>query len=81
MHKHNNLVACGLPYVKDVPDELKLIHQMMPREFGPFGASGTGEMPLSAPHPAIGNAIFNATGVRIKELPCSPDKVLAGLKK
>ena len=80
MHKHNNLVACGLPYVKDVPDELKLIHQMMPREFGPFGASGTGEMPLSAPHPAIGNAIFNATGVRIKELPCSPDKVLAGLK-
>ena len=42
--------------------------------------SGTGEMPLSAPHPAIGNAIFNATGVRIKELPCSPDKVLAGLK-
>ena len=52
-----------------------------PREFGPFGASGTGEMPLAAPHVAICNAINNACGVRIKAIPATPDKILAGLRK
>jgi aldehyde oxidoreductase len=37
-------------------------------------------MPLSAPHAAIINAIYNATGVRITNLPAYPEKVLAGLK-
>lgn len=80
VQKHTNLISCGLPYPKDVPDNIKLIHMESPREFGPFGASGTGELPLSAPHPAILNAINNAVGVRIKSLPATPDKVLAGLK-
>jgi len=51
-----------------------------PRENGPFGAAGVGELPLTAPHAAIGNAIKNATGVRITDLPARPPKVLAGLK-
>ncbi|MEA3507609.1 MAG: molybdopterin cofactor-binding domain-containing protein, partial [Synergistota bacterium] len=80
MEKHSNLVGCGLPYIKDIPDSISLIHMETPREFGPFGASGTGEMPLSAPHPAVVNAIYNAVGVRIKSLPATPDKVLAGMK-
>jgi aldehyde oxidoreductase len=79
--KHNNLVACGFPYIKDVPDDIQLIHMETPREFGPFGASGTGEMPLSAPHAAVGNAIYNAVGARVKDLPITPEKILAAMKK
>ena len=38
-------------------------------------------MPLSAPHAAIINAIYDACGVRIRHLPARPEKILAGLKK
>ncbi|MDR1471509.1 MAG: molybdopterin-dependent oxidoreductase [Synergistaceae bacterium] len=79
--KYNNLITCGLPYPKDVPDDLRLVHVETPRPYGPFGASGTGEMPLAAPHVAIGNAIFAACGARIKELPATPDKIKAALKR
>ncbi|MGV8906752.1 MAG: molybdopterin-dependent aldehyde oxidoreductase [Acetobacterium sp.] len=78
--KHTTLVGCGIPQVRDVPDEIVLIQQETPRPLGPFGASGCGEGVLSAPHAAIANAIYNACGVRIKHLPAYPEKVLAGLK-
>ena len=50
------------------------------RPNGPFGAAGVGELPLTSPHVAVINAIYNATGVRIRHLPAYPEKVLAGLK-
>jgi len=59
---------------------LELIYVESPREHGPFGNSGVGEVPLCGPHPAIINAIYNACGVRIRHLPAYPEKVLAGLK-
>ena len=79
--KYNNLVTCGFPYVKDITDDLKLIHIETPRPHGPFGAAGTGEMPLSSPHAAIGNAVFAACGARVKDLPLTPDKIKAAMKK
>jgi len=79
--KHNNLVGCGFPYIESVPDDIQLVHMESPREFGPFGASGTGEMPLSAPHAAIGNAIFAAVGARVRDLPITPEKILANMPK
>jgi len=56
-----------------------IIHQETMRPYGPFGLSGAGEMPLSAPHAGIINAIYDATGVRITSLPAYPEKILAGL--
>lgn len=47
---------------------------------GPFGAKGVGEPALAATAPAIGNAIFAACGVRIRELPITPEKMLFALK-
>jgi len=79
--KHQSLVACGFPYIKDIPDNLEVNYQETPRPTGPFGAAGCGEIPLTAPHVAIINAIKNATGVRIKSLPALPEKILAGLKE
>jgi len=77
--KHVTLVKCGIPRILDVPDEIDIIHQETPRPYGPYGMAGAGEMPLSAPHAAIVNAIYDACGVRITSLPARPEKVLAGL--
>ena len=78
--KYNNLITCGFPYIKDIPDEIELIHLETPREFGPFGASGAGELPLTAPHAAIINAIHNACGIHITRLPAKKENVLKLLK-
>jgi xanthine dehydrogenase molybdenum-binding subunit len=48
---------------------------------GPFGAKGVGEPGLVPTAPAIGNAIYDAIGVRIKSLPITPEKILAALKQ
>lgn len=48
---------------------------------GPFGAKGMGEASLLPTSAAIANAIYDAVGVRIKELPITPDKVLKALKE
>ncbi|AJQ26419.1 molybdopterin-dependent aldehyde oxidoreductase [Pelosinus fermentans] len=79
LKKHTNLVNCGLPFIYDVPDDIQIIYNITPREHGPHGAAGAGEGPLSAPHPAILNAIYNACGVRIYAVPALPEKIKAGL--
>ena len=48
---------------------------------GPFGAKGIGEPGCVPTAPAIANAVYDAVGVRIKDLPITPEKVLAALKK
>jgi xanthine dehydrogenase molybdenum-binding subunit len=65
---------------KDVPNiETIVIETNDP--FGPFGAKGVGEPGLVPTAPAIANAIYDAVGVRIKDLPITPEKVLAALKE
>ncbi|NIO10616.1 MAG: hypothetical protein GTO40_22475, partial [Deltaproteobacteria bacterium] len=46
---------------------------------GPFGAKAVAESGIGLVAPAIVNAVYDATGVRITELPISPDKILQGL--
>ncbi|UCG32643.1 MAG: molybdopterin-dependent oxidoreductase [Phycisphaerales bacterium] len=48
---------------------------------GPHGAKGIAESPLIPVAPAIANAVFNATGLRITELPLTPERVLQKLKE
>jgi putative selenate reductase molybdopterin-binding subunit len=48
---------------------------------GPFGAKAIAEIPIDGPAPAIANAVYNATGVRIRDLPITPEKILKELKK
>jgi CO/xanthine dehydrogenase Mo-binding subunit len=48
---------------------------------GPFGAKGIGEPALTPAAPAVANAVANATGVRVHELPITPEKVLAALNR
>ena len=77
--KHTNIAACGVPYIKDIPDEINVIHYQRPDEVGPFGSSGASEAFQSSGHVAVLNAINNACGVRIHEIPATPAKVKAGL--
>jgi CO/xanthine dehydrogenase Mo-binding subunit len=51
-----------------------------PEPTGPYGAIGVGEPPTVATAPAIINALYDAVGVRITDLPATPEKVLAALK-
>ncbi len=81
LKKHTTMLACGIPYIKDIPDKVDLLYVETPRPEGPFGAAGVGELPLTSSHVAIVNAIYDATGVRITHLPALPEKVLAGLKE
>lgn len=79
--KHNNPLGAGIPTIKDIPDDFNVIHLVTPRKKNPFGSSGASEAFQSAGHMAVINAIKNACGVRIYELPASPDKVKAGIEK
>jgi putative selenate reductase molybdopterin-binding subunit len=47
---------------------------------GPFGAKAIAEIPINGPAPAIANAVFHATGVRMRDIPLTPDRVLAALR-
>ena len=52
-----------------------------PHKDGPYGAKGTGETQITSTAPAIANAIYDAIGVRIKDLPMTRENVLKALKE
>ncbi len=52
-----------------------------PHKLGPYGAKGLGEPALAPTAAAIANAIYAAVGVRIKDLPITPEKILKGLRE
>ncbi len=64
----------------DTPEIVPIIVEF-PHKEGPFGAKGIGEPAAAPTAPAISNAIFDAVGIRMRELPITPEKVLAALRK
>ena len=78
--KHATMMGAGFPYIKQIPDDIELMYVETPREYGPFGAAGVGELPLTSPHAAIINGIYKACGARVTQLPALPEKVLAAMK-
>ena len=68
-----------MPLAVDLP-EIENILIRVPAEDGPFGARAVAEPPGFGPPAAIANAIFDAVGVRIRELPLSGERVLAALQ-
>ena len=61
--------------------EMEHIIRETPRVKGTLGATGVGEMTMVATAPAVANAIANASGVRVRHLPATPNKVLAALRE
>jgi Aerobic-type carbon monoxide dehydrogenase, large subunit CoxL/CutL homologs len=70
----------NLPRFKDAP-VMDVIFVQSDEPSGPFGAKSVSELSIDGVAPAIASAIFNATGVWMRNLPYTPDKVLAGLEK
>lgn len=59
----------------DVP-ALKTIILETPFNDGPYGAKGVGEGGVISPSPAIGNAVFDAVGIRFHDLPITAEKIM-----
>ena len=76
-----NLVDYVLPSLGDMPSVIDPICVEVPHGNGPFGAKGIGESALIPVAPAIANAIHDAVGVRIKDLPISAEKVYLALEE
>ncbi len=68
-----------LPGPQDLP-AIESVVLEVPSASGPFGVKGVGEMTANSPIPAIVNAIYDAVGVRITELPVTPEKILRALE-
>lgn len=68
-----------LPLAGDVPEVRSVLHEGAP-SYGPFGAKGAGEIPIMNVAAAVGNAIADAIGAPINELPMTPPRVLAAAR-
>ena len=77
--RSENLHDYLIPTIGDVPPVESVILEE-PDAFGPYGAKGLGEHVLVATAPAILNAIRDATGAVIRDLPATPDRVRAAIK-
>jgi len=76
-----NLSEYRLPTALDVPTVDSLFIGPPDEQSNNTGAKGAGEPPIIPPAAAIANAVFNATGVRIRELPLTRARVLEALKE
>jgi xanthine dehydrogenase YagR molybdenum-binding subunit len=65
----------------DIPEIIPLVVDMVDPRINILGAKGLGEPPRIPPAGAIANAVYNATGVHIREIPMTPDKVLQALNQ
>ncbi|HRH89886.1 MAG TPA: 4-hydroxybenzoyl-CoA reductase subunit alpha, partial [Rubrivivax sp.] len=75
-----NFLDYRIPTIAESPPiEVHLVHSMDP--LGPFGAKEASEGALHGFPPALCNAIFDAVGIRLRELPATPDRVLDALQQ
>jgi CO/xanthine dehydrogenase Mo-binding subunit len=68
-----------IPGTLDVPVAIEPIIVEEPEKTGPFGAKGVGEPGIIAVAPAVANAVAAATGVRVRQLPLTPERVFGAL--
>ena len=78
-HKIPSLLDYKLATTLDTP-EIETILVEIPDQEGPFGGKEAGQGPLNPVIPAIANAVYDAIGIRIDEVPITPDKVLKALR-
>ena len=74
-----SLASYMIAAAMDIPDIETVMVEYRSTE-GPFGAKGIGEMTANPPSPAIVNALHDAIGVWITDLPITPEKVLPALE-
>jgi hypothetical protein len=79
VHKFPSMLEYTSPTTMEMCDvETYLIEDPDPN--GPYGAKEVGQGPLLPVPPAVANAVYNAVGVRIDEVPITPEKIMRALK-
>jgi len=78
LHKIPSMLEYKSPTTLETPEITTLLVQTDDPE-GPFGAKEAGQGPLLPVIPAVANAVFDAVGVRIDEVPITPEKILKAL--
>ena len=76
--RNNSFMQYKIPNRMDIP-KVRIEFESSYDKTGPFGAKSIGELVIDTPCPAIANAVYNATGVRVRELPITPEKVAMGI--
>lgn len=76
--RNNSFMQYKIPNRMDIP-KVRIEFESSYEKTGPFGAKSIGELVINTPCPAIANAVYNATGVRVRELPITPEKVAMGI--
>ncbi len=71
----------SVPRTPHVADRIECLLVEVPSEHGPFGARGVGEPPVVATAAAVANAVAHATGVRVADLPMTPQRVWQAMQQ
>lgn len=77
---NDNFTDYRIPTISDVPS-IESVFIEIPDPFGPFGAKGLGEITQVGVAPAIANAIYDAAGIRLKELPMTSERIFQLLQE
>ena len=77
---NNSFMQYRLPSRLDIGRRIAVEFESSYEPTGPFGAKSIGEVVINTPSPAIADAVYNATGVRIRELPITPEKIFMGMQ-
>jgi CO/xanthine dehydrogenase Mo-binding subunit len=78
---NGNMVDYRVPRFGDLPAHFASVLIENRDGPGPYGAKGMGESGIVSIAPAVGNALYRATGVRVRELPLTPERVWRALRK
>ena len=76
---NSTFMTYKIPCRTDLP-EIRVEFEESYEPNGPFGAKSIGEVVINTPSPAIAQAVYNATGVRVRSLPITAEKILMGME-
>ena len=76
-----SLADYKIPGFLDVPHDISAGQVEEPHRHGPYGAKGVGETGVFSPSPAIANALYDALGVIVHDLPLTPERVLRAIRE
>ena len=76
----NSFMQYKIPTRQDIGN-IRVEFQSSYEPTGPFGAKSIGEIVINTPNPAIAEAVYNASGVRVRELPITAEKIYMGMKE
>jgi xanthine dehydrogenase YagR molybdenum-binding subunit len=72
-----NIAGYLVPVNADIPDIQTIFIEEQDRLINPIGAKGLGELPIVGAAAAVANAVYHATGIRVRDLPIHIEDVLA----